>query len=100
MEQKKLVPYSVYLPVEHYKKLKVAAKNRKASELIRDAIGMIVDGQDLYNSGYNKGIKDAAKLVYDCSEAQMVAIKGKDLGSILTDQIESLERKIASKSKK
>jgi hypothetical protein len=54
---------------------------------------MILDGNDAYTSGYNKAIKDASKLVYDCKEAQMIAIKGKDLGSILTDQIESLEIK-------
>ena len=93
MDTKKLVPYSVYLPVEHYNKLKAAAKSRKASELIRDAIGMIVDGQDLYNSGYNKGIKDAAKVVYECEEAQMIAVKGKDLGVILSERIDLLEIK-------
>jgi hypothetical protein len=54
---------------------------------------MIIEGNDAYTSGYNKAIKDAAQLVYDCPEAQMIAIKGKDLGSILTDQIESLEIK-------
>jgi hypothetical protein len=93
MDSKKLVPYSVYLPVDHYNKLKAAAKTRKASELIRDAIGMILDGQDLFNSGYNKGLEDAAKVIYDCEEAQMIAIKGKDLGAVLADRIDALERK-------
>lgn len=93
MEQKKLVPYSVYLPVEMHSKLREAARSRKASVLIRDAITMIIDGHDAYTSGYNKAIKDASQLVYDCPEAQMIAIKGKDLGSILTDQIEALEIK-------
>jgi ribulose-5-phosphate 4-epimerase/fuculose-1-phosphate aldolase len=93
MDSKKLVPYSVYLPVEHYKKLKEAAKTRKASELIRDAIGMIVDGHDLFNSGYNKGVADAAKVIYECEEAQMIAIKGKDLGSVLAEKIDALEIK-------
>lgn len=93
MDAKKLVPYSVYLPIELYNKLKEAAKERKASVLIRDAIGMILSGRNLFDSGYNKGIADAAKIVYDCPEAQMIAIKGKDLGSILTEQIESLEIK-------
>jgi predicted DNA-binding protein len=93
MEQKKLVPYSVYLPVEMHTRLKKEAKNRTASKLIRDAICMIIDGNDAYTSGYNKAIKDASQLVYDCPEAQMIAIKGKDLGSILTDQIEALEIK-------
>ena len=93
MAAKNLVPYSVYLPVEMHVKLKEAARTRKASVLIRDAISMIIEGNDAFTSGYNKAIKDASKLVYDCPEAQMIAIKGKDLGSILTNQIEGLEIK-------
>jgi len=54
---------------------------------------MILDGQDLFNSGYNKGLEDAAKVIYDCEEAQMIAIKGKDLGTVLADRIDALERK-------
>ena len=93
MDTKKLVPYSVYLPLEHHTKLKELAKERKASELIRDAIGMLVDGTDVFRTGYNKGIKDAAKIIYDCEEAQMIAVKGKDLGSILAEKIDLLEAK-------
>lgn len=93
METKKLIPYSVYLPPEHYKKLKAAAKTRKASSMVRDAIAIIIEGNDTFKSGYNKGLKDAAKVVYDNEQAQMVAIKGKDLGSVLTEQIESLYMK-------
>jgi hypothetical protein len=93
MDTKKLVPYSVYLPVNMHIRLKQEAKDRKASKLIRDAISMIIDGNDAYTSGYNRAIKDAAQIVYDCPEAQMIAFKGKDLGSILTEQIESLEIK-------
>jgi hypothetical protein len=93
METKKLVPYSVYLPVEQFDKLKSAAKNRKAASIVRDAIAMMLDGTDLFTSGYNKGIKDAAKVVYDCEEAQMIAIKGKDLGALLAEKIDLLEMK-------
>lgn len=93
MESKKLVPYSVYLPEDQVKKLKELAKQRKAAALIRDAISMIFSGSDLHTSGYNKGIKDAAKVVYDCEEAQMVAIKGKDLGALLAERIDTLEIK-------
>ena len=91
MEAKKLVPYSVYLPRNLYDKLKETAKERKASILIRDAIAMIIEGNDAYTSGYNKAIKDAAKVIYDCQEAQMIAIKGKDLGYILSERIAELE---------
>ena len=93
MEAKKLIPYSVYLPVEQFDKLKAAAKDRKAASIVRDAIAMILDGNDLFTSGYNKGIKDAAKVVYDCEEAQMIAIKGKDLGALLAEKIDLLEMK-------
>lgn len=93
MEAKKLIPYSVYLPVEYHSKLKAVAKERKASAMIRDAIMMILDGDDAYKGGYNKGVRDAAQIVYECSEAQMVAIKGRDLGDILTDRIKELEMK-------
>jgi len=91
MEHKRLIPYSVYLPENQFLKLRQLAKERKASAMIRDAIDMIIDGNDAYTSGYNKAVKDAAQLVYDCNEAQMIAVKGKDLGSILTEQIERLE---------
>jgi len=93
MDSKKLIPYSVYIPNDLYQKLKVLAKERKASVIIRDAIAMALDGNDAFTSGYNKACRDASKIVYDCPEAQMIAIKGKDLGSILTEQIEALEIK-------
>jgi predicted transcriptional regulator len=93
MAAKNLIPYSVYLPENLFLKLKELAKDRKASVLIRDAIAMIIDGNDAYMSGYNKGVKDAGNVVYECPEAQMIAVKGKDLGAILTERIDALEMK-------
>lgn len=90
MEAKKLIPYSVYLPADYHQKLKDLAKERKASALIRDAISLIMDGGDTYKSAYNKGINDAAKVVFDCEEAQMVAVKGQDIGVVLTNRIKEL----------
>jgi len=92
MDTKKLIPYSVYLPLEHHQKLKELAKQRKASVLIRNAIGMLVDGTDAFTTGYNVGIQDAAKVIYECEEAQMIAIKGKDLGVVLSERIEELKK--------
>lgn len=90
MEPKKLIPYSVYLTADHHEKLKEAAKTRKASALIRDAIDLILADQDVYKSGYRKGLIDAAQIVYECEEAQMVAVKGRDIGAILSDRIKEL----------
>lgn len=93
METKKLIPYSVYLPLEQHEKLKLAAKDRKAAAIVRDAIDTFLAGTDSYTSGYNKALADAAKVVYDCEEAQMIAIKGKDLGALLAEKIDLLEIK-------
>lgn len=93
METGKLVPFSCYLPAEYHAKLKQAAGSRKASAMLRDAIQLLFDQQDTYKSGYNKGIKDATQVVFDCKEAQMVAVKGQDIGVVLANLIKDLEKK-------
>jgi predicted transcriptional regulator len=89
---KKLVPYSVYISQDHYEKLRELAKERKASSLIRDAISSILDGGDVFTAGYNRGLKDAAEVIYSSKEAQMIAVSGRDLGVVLSEQIQSLEK--------
>lgn len=91
MDKQRLIPYSVYLPPDLHAQMKEVAKTRQASRLIRDAVAMILAGSDAFKSGYIKGIRDAAQVVYDCQEAQMVAVKGKDVGAILTERILELE---------
>lgn len=89
---KKLMPYSVYLPMEYYEKIKDLAKERKASGMVRDAIMMALDGNDEFKSGYNKGVRDAIKVVDACKEIEMIAIKGKYLNDVLAEQISGLEK--------
>lgn len=92
MATKRMIPYSVYIPVQYHDRLKAAAKERKASSLVRDALMLILDGGDVYNTAYNKGLDDAAQVVYDNREAQMIAVNRKDLASILADQIDMLRK--------
>jgi len=89
---KKLMPYSVYLPMEYYDKIKHLAKERKASGLVRDAIVMALDGNDEFKSGYNKGVRDAIKIVDACKDIEMIAIRGKYLNDLLAEQISGLEK--------
>lgn len=89
---KKLMPYSVYLPMEYYEKIKDLAKERKASSMVRDAIMMALDGNEEFKSGYNKGVRDAIKVVDSCKEIEMIAIKGKYLNDVLAEQISGLEK--------
>ena len=92
MDSRKLIPYSVYLPVEHHTKLKAIAQTRKASELIRNAIQTLIDGNDAYNSGYNQGVKDAIQIVLSNDEAMNISIKDKKIGVKIADDLKTLEK--------
>ena len=72
MESKRLIPYSVHLPEEIYKKLKAAAGERKASALVRDAITLIIEGDDAFNGGYNKAIGDVINVLYEDEKASTI----------------------------
>lgn len=90
MEERKMIPYSLYLPEDIYLKVKELARERKAAPLIREAVVMAINGHDEFTAGYNKGITDAAKVIFDSKEAQMIAVNGRDLGVVLKEQIELL----------
>ena len=88
---KKMIPYSVYLPAEYHDKIRELAKERKASGTVRDAIQMILDGDDSYGAGYRKAIKDTIKVIDACKEIEHIAIRGKYLSDVLITQLEQLE---------
>ena len=90
METKRLIPYSVHLPDDIYAKLKAAAGERKASALVRDAITMIVSGTTPFNSGYNKGLKDASKVIQTDPTVKGLVINGVKVGATLADKIDKL----------
>jgi hypothetical protein len=83
----KLIPYSVYLPSEYYDKIRELAKERKASGLIRDAICMILDGDDEFKSGYNKCVRDAIKVIKDNKDIKHISVKNGPVSDILVKQI-------------
>ena len=87
----KLIPYSLYLPQEHINQLKKKAKDRKASAFIRDALIMALEGNDKFNSGYNKGLRDAIKLIRNSKDATVIAVNGTIIADSLIEQIEQLE---------
>jgi hypothetical protein len=90
MEDNRLVPYSVHLKREVYDKLKLAAGQRKASALVRDAITMIVEGDDEFNGGYNKGIRDAMSLVESDLIASRLSIDDTTVSIHLCNQLEGM----------
>ena len=90
MEDNRLVPYSVHLKREVYDKLKLAAGQRKASALVRDAITMIVEGDDEFNGGYNKGLRDAIAVIQENESASSISVGGESIANILSAQIEGM----------
>lgn len=88
MEDNRLVPYSVHLKKDIYDKLKLAAGQRKASALVRDAITMIVEGDDAFNAGYNKGVRDAIEEMYEDEAASRIHFDDQLLADRLTERLQ------------
>ena len=87
METKRLIPYSVHLREDIYQQLKDAAKGRKASGIVRDAITMIIEGDDAFNAGFNKGLREAMKVVREDIWAKSLSVHGQLMADVLADQI-------------
>lgn len=88
----KLVAYSLYLPAEDVYKLREMAKTRRAASFVRDAVSSAFEGQDHYASGYNKGLRDACKVVRDTKETSILLIGNDRLSDILVERIDMLEQ--------
>jgi hypothetical protein len=87
MEDNRLIPYSVHLKKDIYDKLKLAAGQRKASALVRDAITMIVEGDDAFNAGYNKGIRDAIAEMHEDDVASRIHFDDELLANRLAERL-------------
>lgn len=88
--EKRLIPYSVHLREDIYTKLKEAAGNRKASSLVRDAITMIIEGDDSFNGGYNKAVRDMINTVHGDQWCNSIAVNGETISDHLTKQLHQM----------
>lgn len=96
MESTTLIPYSVHLRRDIHAKLKVAAGERKAAGLVRDAITSYIEGGSMYDSGYKAGLLDAIATIKKNHPANNVAVGGETVAEILIEQLSS---KIPTKAK-
>ena len=90
--EKKLIPYSVHLPEDVYYKLKAAAKERKASAIVRDAIVMIVQGDTAYQTGYLRAVRDITSYIKKHPVASSIGVNGESLSSLLIEEINEMRR--------
>jgi hypothetical protein len=96
MEAKRLIPYSVHLREDIYNKLKTAAGERKASALVRDAITMIIEGDDAFTSGYNKALQDCIKTIDGYPVVKGLVVNGHN---IQKDLVALVKAKVVVKEK-
>lgn len=88
--EKRLIPYSVHLREDIYTKLKEAAKDRKATALVRDAITMIIEGDDSFNGGYNKAVRDMIATVQADQWCKSLSVDGVTIADHLTKELHQM----------
>ena len=92
MSDELLRPYSIYLPQPLINKLKELSKSRRASSFIREAILTAMDQNDDFTSGYNKGLREACRVIKDTKEASTLLVGNELLSEILIQNIGMLEQ--------
>lgn len=89
-DDKRLIPYSVYLRKDIHDKLKEAAQGRKAAGMVRDAITMLVEGEDAFNAGYNKALRDVVETIKENQTANAFAVNGVTVADALVPIIQEM----------
>ena len=92
MTDELLKPYSIYLPQTLINRLKDLSKSRRASAFIRDALLVAFDNGNEFTTGYNKGLRDACKIIKDTKEASILLVGNDRLSDILVENIGMLEQ--------
>jgi hypothetical protein len=100
MADNRLVPYSVHLKREVYDKLKLAAGERKASSLVRDAITLLIEGDDEFNGGYNKGVRDAMSMINEDILATRISYDAESIAAHLCSKLDTMIVNQNTKEKK
>ena len=90
--EKKLIPYSLYLPADLITELKKLAKTRKASSVIRDSLVMAIKGNDSFKAGYKKGLHESINQVQKCADAKNISVKGIPISETIVAKIKRLDK--------
>lgn len=97
LETKRLIPYSVHLREDIYLRLKQAAGQRKATSMVRDAITMIIEGDDAFNSGYKKALRDVADMLRQDHWCKIIGVNGESFSHRLASYVEGMGDKHGKK---
>ena len=75
-----------------YMLLKSKAKNRQASTMVRDAVTMILEGNDQFTAGYQQAGKDVLRLIESNKTLNSIAFDGLSMAEMIFDEVENLMR--------
>ena len=81
----------MHLSESVYLKLKVAARGRKASSIVRDAITMILEGEESFNAGYKQALRDVEKTIRQYDPANAISFDGVIIANGLIDHTSGLK---------
>lgn len=84
---KRMIPYAVHLPEDIYNKMKEAAKERRASSVVRDAIIMLLEGENVFNSGYKKGVRDTIEIIKNNEGAKTISYGNQTIADSITSDL-------------
>ena len=87
----KLVPYTVHLPPELHRKLKRAARDRKAAGIVREALTAYLDELDPYEAGIKAGIKKAKEEVATHPLLNNLSWKDEAMAEIVNALLENID---------
>jgi predicted DNA-binding protein len=92
METKRMIPFSVYLPSDMHQAMTEIAKGRKASSMVREAISMLINDMDVYDSAYNNALGDVAHQIEQDSLLSSISCDGENLAKRVVNTINLLQR--------
>jgi predicted DNA-binding protein len=91
METKRMIPFSVYLPSDMHQAMTEIAKGRKASSMVREAISMLINDMDVYDSAYKTALGDCIHQVNQDSLLTSISCDGETLAKRVKNIIDLLQ---------
>lgn len=99
METKKLVPYSVHLPEHLYNQIRLAAAERKASSIIRDALDAYFKNQNSMEAGRQQGILECIRVIENDPLLKHWAFDNRPLSEMISTKLNKLLPKETRRAK-
>lgn len=79
----RLIPHTVYLPLEAHEKLRQYAAERQSSTRLREAVMAYLNGSGTYEAGYLQALKDADRSLSKVDALNRISYDGEKISDII-----------------